>query len=70
MVQWPRFHAPNVEDQRAAERGEGSIPGQGIRSHTPQLKILHTPVQPNKYFFKKERKRDQICGYQRQGLGG
>ena len=25
--------------------GTGSIPGQGTRSHTPQLKIPHTPVK-------------------------
>ena len=30
-VQWPRFHAPNAE-------GTGSIPGQGTRSHTLQLR--------------------------------
>ena len=31
MVQWLRPHAPNA-------RGLGSIPGQGTRSHMPQLR--------------------------------
>ena len=31
MVQWLRLHAPNAG-------GMGSIPGQGTRSHMPQLK--------------------------------
>ena len=31
VVQWLRFHAPNAG-------GLGSIPGQGTRSHTLQLK--------------------------------
>ena len=30
VVQWQRIHAPNVEVM-------GSIPGQGTRSHVPQL---------------------------------
>ena len=32
VVQWLRLRAPNA-------RGPGSIPGQGTRSHMPQLKI-------------------------------
>lgn len=32
MVQWLRLCAPNAG-------GLGSIPGEGIRSHTPQLEI-------------------------------
>ena len=31
VVQWLRLHAPNAE-------GQGSIPGQGTRSHMPQLR--------------------------------
>ena len=34
VVQWLKLHSPNAG-------GPGSIPGQGIRSHTPQLRILH-----------------------------
>ena len=34
MAQWLRLRAPN-------SGGQGSIPGQGIRSHVLQLKILH-----------------------------
>ena len=54
MGQWLRLCAPNAG-------GLGSIPGQGIRSHILQLKMLHAtrkitdpehcnghPVQPNK----------------------
>ena len=32
MVLWLRFHAPNVESL-------GSIPGQGTRSHMPQIRV-------------------------------
>ncbi|TEA24285.1 hypothetical protein DBR06_SOUSAS26710012, partial [Sousa chinensis] len=32
VVQWLRFHVPKAG-------GPGSIPGQGTRSHVPQLKI-------------------------------
>ena len=35
MVQWLRLHAPNTG-------GMGSIPGQGIRSHMPKLRV-HMP---------------------------
>ena len=50
VVQWLRLHAPNA-------RGLGSIPGQGTRSHMPQLKILHAATktqcsQINKYVKK------------------
>ena len=38
VVQWLRLHAPNA-------RGLGSIPGQGTRSHMPQLKILHAATK-------------------------
>ena len=34
VVQWLRLCTPNAG-------GPGSIPGQGTRSHMPQLKILH-----------------------------
>ena len=49
MVQWLRLHAPNA-------RGLGSIPGQGTRSHMPQLrpgtaKWIH-------FFFKIDRWKD------------
>ena len=55
MVQWLRHCAPNV----------GSIPGQGARSHMPQLRVcilqLKVPYaatkaqrsQINKYFLKR-----------------
>ena len=32
MVQWLRLHAPNAG-------GPGLIPGQGTRSHMPQLRV-------------------------------
>ncbi|TEA35681.1 hypothetical protein DBR06_SOUSAS1110027, partial [Sousa chinensis] len=32
VVQWLSLHAPN-------EGGPGSIPGQGTRSHMPQLRV-------------------------------
>ena len=32
LVQWLRYHTPNAE-------GLGSIPGQGTRSHIPQLTV-------------------------------
>ena len=40
MFQWLRLHAPKAGVL-------GSIPGQGTRSHMPQLR----PVEPNKVFF-------------------
>ena len=51
VVQWLRLQAPNVG-------GPGLIPGQGTRSHTLQLKILHAVTkiqhsQTNKYFLKR-----------------
>ena len=42
VVQWLRFHA--------AGRGPGSIPGQGTRSHMPQIRVcMHNedPAQPS-----------------------
>ena len=33
VVPWLRFHAPNAE-------GPGSIPGQGTRSHMPQIRVF------------------------------
>ena len=46
MVQWLRLHAPNAG-------GLGSVPGQGTRSHVPelrvqmlQLKIPPTEIRP------------------------
>ena len=45
MVQWLGLHVPSAGDQ-------GSIPGQGTRSHMPQLKRLYAAskdlVQINK----------------------
>ena len=38
MVQGLRIHAPNARDL-------GSIPGQGTRSHMPQLKIAHAETK-------------------------
>ena len=38
MVQWLRFHTPNTGGTR-------SIPSQGTRSHTMQLKILHAATK-------------------------
>ena len=32
MVQWLRLHAPNAG-------GLGSVPGEGTRSHMPQLRV-------------------------------
>ena len=39
MVQWLRLHAPNAE-------GLGSIPGQGFRSHMPQLRGCMLQLNP------------------------
>ena len=38
VVQWLKLHSPNAG-------GPGSIPGQGIRSHMPQLRILHVAAK-------------------------
>ena len=38
VVQWLKLHSPNAG-------GPDSIPGQGIRSHMPQLKILHVAAK-------------------------
>ena len=38
VVQWLRLRAPNAG-------GPGSIPGQGTRSHMPQLKIPHAATK-------------------------
>ena len=53
MAQWLRLRTPNVG-------GLGLIPGQGTRSHTPQLKIPSTTTETrgsrinNKYFLNKK----------------
>ena len=57
VVQWLRLQAPNAA-------GLGSVPGQGTRSHKPQLKSPHAPVKSphtaaetrcsQTQFFKKE----------------
>ena len=49
----PLLNGPQPHSHMKGDAGNlGSIPGQGTRSHMPQLKILHaptmTPVQPNK----------------------
>ena len=38
VVQWLRLGAPNA-------RSLGSIPGQGARSHMPQLKVLQASTK-------------------------
>ena len=58
VVQWLRVHAPNA-------RGLASIPGQGARSHMPQLKILHAVTktqcsQIDKYIKKTNTLNKQI----------
>ena len=64
VVQWLRFHTPNVGDP-------GSIPGQGTRSHMPQqrLKIPNPPTktwysQINKYILKKKKNDEKGFLYQ------
>ena len=39
VVQWLRLCAPNAGDP-------GSIPGQGTRSHTPQLRVHMPQLRP------------------------
>ena len=52
VVQWLRLRAPNAG-------GLGSIPGQGTRSHMPQLKILRatTKTQHSQKNKKKKKKK-------------
>ena len=38
VAQWLKLHSPNAG-------GPDPIPGQGIRSHMPQLKILHVAAK-------------------------
>ena len=47
VAQWLRLCAPDAG-------GLGSIPGQGTRSHTQQLRVHMPQLRPgtNKYFFK------------------
>ena len=57
VVQWLRLCSPSVG-------GSGLIPGQGTRSHMPQLKIPHATAkawysQINKYFLRKKEKRSR-----------
>ena len=40
MVQWLRLHAPSAE-------GPGLTPGQGTRSHTPQLRVRMLKLRPS-----------------------
>ncbi|TEA30223.1 hypothetical protein DBR06_SOUSAS17410018, partial [Sousa chinensis] len=40
VIQWLRLCAPNAG-------GSGSIPGQGMRSHMPQLKTPHGTTKKN-----------------------
>ena len=51
VVQWLRLCAPNAGDA-------GSIPGQGTRSHKPQLRA--SQAQPNKIFKEKKNKTSFI----------
>ena len=46
VIQWLRLRAPKAGAQ-------GSIPGRGTRSHTPQLMILHpiAKTQCSHFFF-------------------
>ena len=68
MVQWLRLHAPNAG-------GLGSIPGQGIQSHMPQLKNLHAATKTRhsqilkKNFFFLKRRRSQGLGKLRAAKG-
>ena len=39
IAQGPRLHAPNA-------RGPGLIPGSGIRSHMPQLRVCKPQLRP------------------------
>ena len=50
LVQWPRLHALDAGES-------GSIPGEGTRSHMPQLKIQHSHT--NKYLFEKKKKKEE-----------
>ena len=57
MVQWLRLQASNAV-------GPGSIPGQGTKSHMPQLKVLMLQLIPNTPVFlsgKYEQRR--LAGY-------
>ncbi|TEA39747.1 hypothetical protein DBR06_SOUSAS31510017, partial [Sousa chinensis] len=46
VAQWLRLHAPNAG-------GPGSIPGQGTRSHMPQLRV-RIPQQRSPHASTKE----------------
>ena len=59
MVQRLRLHIPNAG-------GPGSIPGQGTRSHMPQLKILHAAT---KTCFSKQTKHGRLVTDKHTGLG-
>ena len=59
VVQWLRLCAPNAGDA-------GSIPGQGTRSHKPQLRA--SQAQPNKIF--KEKKQNLIHSTAGEGQKG
>ena len=59
VVQWLKLHSHNAGDL-------GLIPGQGTRSHMPQLKILHATTktqhsQINKYFLMNFKGDDSVC---------
>ena len=67
VVQWLILHAFKTEDQ-------GSIPGQGTRSHVLQLDIPHAIIktwcsQINKYWGKKEILRITLYSILWNGLG-
>lgn len=50
VAKWLRLQVPNVG-------GLGLIPGQGARSHTPSLKILHTTTKSAHMLNKNQRSR-------------
>ena len=55
-VQWLRLQAPNAGSPSL-------IPGQGTRSHVPQLRVHMlqlTPTQPNKYIKKQVYKQKEF----------
>ena len=56
VVHWLRLRAPNTG-------GPGLIPGQGTRSHMPQLKVLHatTKTEHRQRCFLKRNESSRIC---------
>ena len=52
MVRWLQLHASNAG-------GPGSLPGQGTRSHMPQLTVYMPYLRPStaKYIISKKKKK-------------